>query len=151
MSSNRYGHNYFCGTKLDKSVTIASLQAHGVSQLVVYCRGKRNWDWPCHHSGELPLDRFRADEVLGDIERRCRCTACGWRQADVRPDYSRQVGLSQSVDWIMAPAPRRRTSALLRITVSSRASRHVRKVPKLGSRHNATSKFKLVERLALLV
>jgi len=74
MSSNRYGHNYFCGTKLDKPVTIASLQAHGVSQLVVYCRGKRNWDWPCHHSGELPLDRFRADEVLGDIERRCRCT-----------------------------------------------------------------------------
>jgi hypothetical protein len=21
---------------------------------------------------------FRADEVLGDIERRCRCTACEW-------------------------------------------------------------------------
>ena len=107
MSSNRYGHNYFCGTKLDKPVTIASLQAHGVSQLVVYCRGKRSWDWPCHHSGELPPDRFGADEVLGDIERRCRCTACGWRRADVRPDYRRQVGLSQSVDWIMAPAPRR--------------------------------------------
>jgi hypothetical protein len=35
--------------------------------LVVYCRGKRKGDWPCHHSGELRLDRFRANEVLGDI------------------------------------------------------------------------------------
>ena len=70
MSSNQYGHNYFRGAELDKLLTIASLQAHEVSQLVVYCRGKRNGYWPCHHSGELPLNRFRAEEVLGDIERR---------------------------------------------------------------------------------
>jgi len=68
---------------MDKPLTIASLQAHGVSQLVVYCRGKRKGDWPCHHSGDLPLNRFGADEVLGEIEQRCRCTACGWR-ADLR-------------------------------------------------------------------
>jgi len=88
---------------MDKPLTIASLQAHGVSQLVVYCRGKRKGDWPCHHSGELPLDRFRADEVLGDIEQRCRCTACGWRRADLRPDYSKQEAPRQSVGWIRPP------------------------------------------------
>jgi hypothetical protein len=59
---------------MNKPLTIALLQAHGVSQLVVYCRGKRKGDWPCHHSGELRLDRFWANEVLGDIEQRCRCS-----------------------------------------------------------------------------
>jgi len=89
---------------MDKPITIASLQAHGVNQLVVYCRGKRKGDWPCHHSGELPLDRFQADEVLGDIEQRCRCTACGWRRADLRPDYSKQEAPRQSIGWIMPPS-----------------------------------------------
>ena len=56
-------------------VTIASLRPHGVRQLLVYCRGKREGDWPCHHSGELPIEQFSAEETLRDIERRCRC---GW-------------------------------------------------------------------------
>jgi hypothetical protein len=71
-------------------VTIASVRAHGVRQLLVYCLGKREGDWSCHHSGKLPIDRFQADEVLSDIERRCRCTVCGWRRPDLRPDYSKQ-------------------------------------------------------------
>jgi hypothetical protein len=32
-----------------QSITIASVRAHGVRQLLVYCRGKREGDWPCHH------------------------------------------------------------------------------------------------------
>jgi hypothetical protein len=40
-------------------VTIASVRAHGVRQLLVYCLGKRERDWPCHHQGKLPIDRFR--------------------------------------------------------------------------------------------
>lgn len=97
MSSNQYGHNYFRGAELDKLLTIASLQAHGVSQLVVYCRGKRNGYWPCHHSGELPLNCFRAEEVLATS------SDDGWRRADVRPDYSKQQVASQGVGWIMPP------------------------------------------------
>jgi hypothetical protein len=61
------------------TVTIASIRAHGVRQLLVYCLGKREGDWPCHHQGRLPIDGFQAEEVLSDIERRCRCTVCGWR------------------------------------------------------------------------
>jgi len=74
------------------SVTIASVRAHGVSQLLVYCLGKRKGDWPCHHSGKLPIDRFQAEEVLQDIERRCRCTACGWSRADLRPGLQQAAG-----------------------------------------------------------
>jgi hypothetical protein len=44
----------------------------------------------CPHRGELPIDRFLAEEALFDFQRRCRCTACGWRGADLGPDYSRQ-------------------------------------------------------------
>ena len=30
-------------------VTIASVRAHGVGTLLIYCRGKREGDWPWHH------------------------------------------------------------------------------------------------------
>ena len=47
-----------------KPVTIASVRTHGVRQLLVFCNGKREGDWPCHHHGELPIDRFSAEETL---------------------------------------------------------------------------------------
>ncbi|MGA8935447.1 MAG: hypothetical protein WB522_14385 [Pseudolabrys sp.] len=81
-------------------VTIASLRPHGVRQLLAYCRGKREGDWPCHHSGELPIEQFSAEETLRDIERRCRCTLCGRRRADLRPDYSRQQTTLYGGGWM---------------------------------------------------
>jgi len=65
-----------------KPVTITSLRAHRVRQLLVYCSGKREGDWPFYHQGELPIEQFSAAETLPDIERRCPCTGCGWRRAD---------------------------------------------------------------------
>ena len=54
-------------------------------------------------TGMLSVDGFEADEVLPDIERRCRCTACGWRRANVLPDYSVQQKASNSVGYINPP------------------------------------------------
>jgi hypothetical protein len=89
---------------MNAPVTIAQVRTHGVTTLLVYCLGKREGDWPCHHAGKLPIDRFKADEALCDIERRCRCTACGWRRADLRPDYSvQQTGRGSGVGWMMPP------------------------------------------------
>jgi len=34
--------------------------------LSVY-NGKREGDWPCHHQGELRIDRFYAEETLSEI------------------------------------------------------------------------------------
>jgi len=84
-------------------VTIASVRADGVRQLLVYCLGKREGDWTRHHQGTLPIDRFQVEEVLGDIERRCRCTVCGWGRVDLRPDYSKQQAAPQNVGWKMSP------------------------------------------------
>jgi hypothetical protein len=86
-----------------QSVTIASIRVHGIRQLLVYCNGKREGNWPCHHQSTLPIERFNADECLRDIERRCRCTACGWRRADLRPDYSRQQTALYGGGWMMPP------------------------------------------------
>ena len=69
-------------------LTIASLYPHGVRQLLVYCNGKREGDWPCHHQGTLAIERFSADECLSDIERRCRCTACVRLSTDIQNEFA---------------------------------------------------------------
>jgi hypothetical protein len=86
-----------------QAVTIAAVRAHGVNTLLVYCLGKREGDWPCNHQSTLPVDRFRVDECLRDIEQRCRCTKCGWRRADLRPDYSKQQIALYGGGWMMPP------------------------------------------------
>ena len=86
-----------------EQVTIGSVRAHGVRTLLVYCNGKRDGDWPCHHQGKLAVDCFEGDVALLDIERRCRCTACGWRRADLRPDYSAPQAARNSVGYIAPP------------------------------------------------
>jgi hypothetical protein len=37
------------------TVTIGSLQSHGVGQMLVYCLGKREGDWHCSHQGVCRL------------------------------------------------------------------------------------------------
>jgi len=53
--------------------------------------------WPFGHGSLLALP----SRALQNIERRCRCTVCGWRRADLRPDYSKQQAAKQSVGWMM--------------------------------------------------
>jgi len=87
-----------------KPVTIESVRSHGVTQLIVFCRCRREDNWPCHHEATLPIERFHAAETIGDIESRCRCTACGWRKADVRPDYNKPLPPRTSIGWRMPPS-----------------------------------------------
>jgi hypothetical protein len=86
-----------------KPITIAHVRSHGVTKLIVFCRGKREGGWLCHHEATLSIDRFLVTETIGDIESRCRCTACGWRKADVRPDYSKPLPPRTGVGWIGPP------------------------------------------------
>jgi hypothetical protein len=84
---------------MSASITIAEARAAGATRLLVYCLGRRAGDWPCHHAGALPTERFRGEEALSTIARRCRCTACGWRRAEVRPDYGKVQAGPTSVGW----------------------------------------------------
>jgi len=49
--------------------------------------------------------RAFVEETLPAIQRqrRCRCTACGWRRADLRPDYSVKQTGSFGGGWMMPP------------------------------------------------
>jgi hypothetical protein len=96
IANNAQGH-------MNAPLTISDVRAHGVTRLLVFCRGKRENDWPCHHEGMLSVDGFVPEETLKNIESLCRCTACGWRRADLRPDYSVQRATRQSIGWIMPP------------------------------------------------
>ena len=78
-------------------------------QLLVYCNGKRDDDWPRNHQSTLPVDRFQADEALPYIQQSCRHTVCGWRRADLRPDYSVQQMALYGGGWIIRPAKMKRT------------------------------------------
>jgi len=41
--------------------------------------------------------------TLSEIQRRCRCTKCGWRRADLRADYSEQQAALYGGGWMMPP------------------------------------------------
>jgi hypothetical protein len=106
------------------SVTIAFIRAHGVTNLLVYCQGKREGDWPCHHRGTLSMDGFKDCEALSEIGRRCRCTACGWRRAEIRPDYSVKQDFISSRDaltWALFMRPGK--TSLLRHKLTSEVIR----------------------------
>ena len=66
-----------------EKITFADMRASGVRGLVIYCT-----DFRCGHSQAISGDPWPDDVRLSDIERRFRCTVCGKRGADVRPDFN---------------------------------------------------------------
>ncbi|SFI62659.1 hypothetical protein SAMN05216525_11194 [Bradyrhizobium sp. Gha] len=53
----------------------------GLRDVMVYCH--------CGHHIALSADRWPVDTRLSDLEPRFVCKACGYRGADVRPDFDR--------------------------------------------------------------
>jgi hypothetical protein len=68
-------------------VTVRDVRKHGVTELLVYCT-----DLVCNHCGKLSLAPFPDDLVLLTLDRRCRCTKCGRKGSDVRPDWTPHTG-----------------------------------------------------------
>jgi hypothetical protein len=66
-----------------EKVTFGDMRASGVRGLVIYCT-----DYRCSHSRAISGDPWPDDVRLSDIEHRFRCTVCGKRGADVRPDFN---------------------------------------------------------------
>lgn len=68
-----------------RTITVHEARRVGMTRLLVYCG---NGAVHCSHKGVLPIVDYPDDMPLGEIETRCRCTACGAKRADLRPDYS---------------------------------------------------------------
>ena len=80
--------------------TVGYVRRLEISSLSVWCKGKREGAWPCHHGGTVALEGIADEEPLLAVERRLVCTACGAiGAADVRPNWAEigQTGLKSAL------------------------------------------------------
>ena len=64
-----------------QKITLGAMREQGVRGILIYCA-----DYNCSHSLAISADKWPDDLRLSDIEDRFTCSACGKRDADVRPD-----------------------------------------------------------------
>lgn len=89
--------------------TIGYVRSLKIGSLDVYCDGKREGGWPCHHHSVMSIYGLPDEMTLVSIERRLRCQNCGTLgKAEVRPAWTEITGRTNSggVGWI-APSQKR--------------------------------------------
>jgi len=89
--------------------TIGYVRSLNIGHLSVWCEGKREGGWPCHHSGTVSIAGLPDDMTLRSIERRMLCEACGAiGAAEVRPDWSEITARPSSgaAGWMTPPSLR---------------------------------------------
>jgi hypothetical protein len=67
-------------------VTMGHIRSHGCRDLLVYCASGR-----CHHGTVMNADWLPNETPVRSLCRRMVCTRCGYRGADVRPDWRPHV------------------------------------------------------------
>jgi hypothetical protein len=88
--------------------TIGYVRGLKISRLCICCEGKREGDWPCHHTSSMSIEGLPDETTLISIERRLRCEKCGTLgAAEVRPNWNELTAQppSQSVGWMKPPSP----------------------------------------------
>ena len=84
--------------------TIGYVRGLKIGRLCIWCEGKREGGWPCHHNSTMSIEGLPDELTLASIERRLRCEQCGsLGQAEVRPDWSEITSqpASKAAGWIM--------------------------------------------------
>lgn len=69
-------------------VTVGQHLEAGYRLVEIWCNG-------CHHSGSVDVSALPADLPIPDISLRARCTACGSRDCQSRPDISEYYRISR--------------------------------------------------------
>ena len=64
---------------------IGDCHPHEIVTLLIDCS---NYAAFCYHRGYLPVAGLPDDLLFEDLGRRCRCTKCGKKGAEIRPDWS---------------------------------------------------------------
>jgi len=72
-----------------RKISIADCKVQRITRLLVYCENRAEY---CSHSAKLIVENFPDHFTLDDVEQRCRCTACGKKKCDVRPEYPPALG-----------------------------------------------------------
>jgi hypothetical protein len=68
-----------------RDARIADCRAQALTHILIYCT---NFPAFCHHDAKRPIADFPDDLLLDDLQARCRCTRCGKKGAEVRPDWA---------------------------------------------------------------
>jgi hypothetical protein len=84
-------------------VTIASVRAHGVRQLLDYCNGKREGDWLVIITASCRLSSSAQEKHCQRYSADAAARSAAGRRADLRPDYSRQQAALYGGGWMMPP------------------------------------------------
>jgi hypothetical protein len=74
--------------KIIEPMTLANMRENGVGgvgSVVATCA-------KCRHEGVLDVQRWPADTPVPDVGLKLRCSACGGRDIDTRPNWSEQGG-----------------------------------------------------------
>jgi hypothetical protein len=85
-------------------VTLSHIRGHRCRYLLVYCNAL-----DCNHSAVLNADTLPSDAPIRPLGQRMRCTHCGHRGAEVRPDWRPHTNKPRSVSQPSgsnAPPPR---------------------------------------------
>lgn len=74
---------------MGRKITIGQARASGADALLICCAGAPSASGDCRHSSEVTM--LLAIALWGETKRlddlKLRCSLCGSRQVDVRPDY----------------------------------------------------------------
>src|SRR5829696_7661526 len=66
--------------KIIDPMTLANMRNNGVGSVVATCA-------KCQHEAVLGVQRWPADTPVPDVGLRLRCSACGGRDVDTRPNW----------------------------------------------------------------
>jgi hypothetical protein len=74
-------------------MTLGNMRRHGMTRLDVSCHGPDCW-----HRALVDVSTYADDVIVAELGRRFRCSACGSRNIDARPDWVQYArALSRSV------------------------------------------------------
>jgi hypothetical protein len=68
-----------------QAMTLGNLRALGVHRLLVSCRNHT-----CRHSALLDVSSYTPDTEVPSFQTRMKCSKCGGRDIDVRPNWKEQ-------------------------------------------------------------
>jgi hypothetical protein len=69
--------------KITEPMTLANMRENGVHSVVATCA-------KCQHEAVLDVDHWPADMPVPDVGLKLRCSACGGRDVETRPNWSDQ-------------------------------------------------------------
>ena len=74
-------------------MTLGNMRQFGMTRLDVSCHGPDCW-----HRADVDASRYADDVIVAELGRQFRCSRCGSRNIDVRPDWMQYAAHYRAMD-----------------------------------------------------